>query len=115
MAAKQNHSQIDCVAFAVVFSVGHFFNYLFRRHFRLVTDNQPLTRIFYQNAKLPPVTSGQLLRCATFLSAFDNEVVFKKDLITLMPVVFLEPWLFRRNFLVTWQSTVKSIVYAWHQ
>jgi hypothetical protein len=54
------------------------FSYLFERHFKLVTDNRSLTRIFYQNAKLPPMTSVGLLRYATFLSAFDYEVVVKK-------------------------------------
>jgi hypothetical protein len=39
-----------------------------------------LTRIFHQNFKLLPTTSGRLLRYATFLSAFDYEVVFKKGI-----------------------------------
>jgi hypothetical protein len=64
-----------------VFSVDlSFFNYFFGRHFKLVTGNPPLTRIFYQYAKLPPMTSVRLLQYATFLSAFDYEVVFKKDM-----------------------------------
>jgi hypothetical protein len=79
-AAERNYSQLDCEALAIVFSVDHFFNYLFGRHFKLVTDNRPLTRIFYQNAKLPPMTSGRVLRYATFLSAFDYEVVFEKGI-----------------------------------
>jgi hypothetical protein len=54
--------------------VDRFFNYLFGRHFKLVTDNRPLTRIFYQNAKLPSVSSGRLLRYAIFLSLFDYEI-----------------------------------------
>lgn len=76
--AEQNYSQLDREALAIVFSVNHFFTYLFGRHFKLVTDNRPLTRIFHSHAKLPPMTSARLLRYATFLSAFDYEVVFKQ-------------------------------------
>jgi hypothetical protein len=96
--AEQNYSQLDREALAIVFSVDHFFNYVFGRHFKLVTDNRPLTRIFYQNAKLPPMTSGRLLRYATFLSAFNYEIVFKKgidnveaDCLSRAPVVQKEP------------------------
>jgi hypothetical protein len=70
-AAERNYSLVDREAIAIVFSVDHFFNHLFGRHFKLVTDNRPLTKIFYQKAKLPPMTLGRLLRYATFLSAFD--------------------------------------------
>ena len=76
--AERNYSQLDREALSIVFSVGHFFNYLYGRHFKLITDNKPLTRIFHQHTKIPPMTSGRLLRYATFLSAFDYDVTFKE-------------------------------------
>ncbi|KAJ8879504.1 hypothetical protein PR048_020112 [Dryococelus australis] len=42
-AAAQNYSQLDREVLAIVFTVDHFFQYLFGRHFKLVTENQPLT------------------------------------------------------------------------
>lgn len=76
--AEANYSQIDREALAIVFAVDKFFNYLYGRKFKLITDNRPLTRIFHQNAKIPPMTAGRLLRYAVFLSAFDYEIEHRK-------------------------------------
>ncbi|KAJ8869536.1 hypothetical protein PR048_028527 [Dryococelus australis] len=57
-AAEQNYSQFDREALAIVFTVNHFFQYLFGHHFKLVTDNKPLTRIFNHRAALPKMTAG---------------------------------------------------------
>lgn len=76
--AEQNYSQLDREALAIVFAVGHFFQYVYGRPFKLITDNQPLVRIFHQHAKLPQMTSARLQRYAAFLSGFNYEVVFKR-------------------------------------
>lgn len=65
--AEMNYSQLDREALAVVFGVSRFYNYLFGRHFFLVTDNRPLYRIFGHNKALPQMTSSRLLRYASFL------------------------------------------------
>ncbi|XP_018392965.1 PREDICTED: uncharacterized protein K02A2.6-like [Cyphomyrmex costatus] len=77
-SAERNYSQLDREALAIVFAINHFFMYVFGRKFKLITDNQPLTRIFHQNNKLPAMTSARLLRYASFLSRFDYEVEYKK-------------------------------------
>lgn len=51
-SADKNYSQLDREVLAIVFAVNHFFQYLFGRKFKLITDNQPLARIFHQHAKL---------------------------------------------------------------
>lgn len=73
--------------------------YLYGRKFQLVTDNQPLTRIFHQSAKLPAMTSARLLRYASFLSGFDYEVKFKKgsdntnvDCLSRVPLQLIKPY-----------------------
>uniref|UniRef100_A0A146LZ17 RNA-directed DNA polymerase n=1 Tax=Lygus hesperus TaxID=30085 RepID=A0A146LZ17_LYGHE len=76
-ASETNYSQLDREALAIVFGVNHFYNYLYGRPFTLVTDNQPLTRIFQHNKNLPQMTSARLLRYASFLSGFDYQVKFK--------------------------------------
>lgn len=75
-SAEMNYSQLDREALAIIFAVDKFFMYLYGRKFKLVTDNRPLTRIFY--AKVPAMTAGRLLRYASFLSTFDYEIEHRK-------------------------------------
>ena len=76
---EQNYSQLDREAYlAIIFSVEDFDQYFFGRPFKLITtNNNPLVRIFLQNAKIPQMTSARLQRYATFLPGFNYEVVFK--------------------------------------
>lgn len=76
--AEMNYSQLDREALAILFGVSHFYYYLFGKHFYLITDNQPLSRILHQNKVLPQMTSARLLRYAAFLSSFNYSVKFKK-------------------------------------
>ncbi|KAJ8878861.1 hypothetical protein PR048_019450 [Dryococelus australis] len=80
-AAEQNYSQLDRKALTIVFTVDHFFQYLFGHHFKLVTDNQPLTRIFNHQATLPKMTAGRLERYAAIHSGFNYTYDFKKGII----------------------------------
>lgn len=77
-SAERNYSQLDREALAIIFGVTHFYNYLFGKNFTLITDNEPLTRIFHPHKALPQMTSARLLRYASFLSGFDYTVKFKK-------------------------------------
>lgn len=77
-SAERNYSQLDREALAIIYSVDHFYQYLFDRHFQLITDNQPLTRIFHHHADIPKMTSARLQRYAAFLSGFDYEISSKK-------------------------------------
>ncbi|KAL1446815.1 hypothetical protein WDU94_012377, partial [Cyamophila willieti] len=77
-SSEQNYSQLDREALAIIFGVTHFYNYLYGKRFVLITDNQPLSRIFHHNKALPQMTSARLLRYASFLSGFDYTVQFKK-------------------------------------
>jgi len=58
-SAEQNYLQLVRETLAIVFAVDHFFQYLFARSFKFVTDNQ-LARIFYQHAKILQMTSARL-------------------------------------------------------
>lgn len=58
--AEQNYSQLDREVLAIVFGTHHFFTYLYEIHFKLITDNQLLTRIFHQNGKLPAIDSSEI-------------------------------------------------------
>ncbi|KAJ8888987.1 hypothetical protein PR048_008481 [Dryococelus australis] len=79
-AAEQNYSQLDREALATVFTANHFFQYLFGSQFKLVTDNQPLTRIFNYWDALPKMTAGRLQRYAAFLSGYNYTIDFKEGI-----------------------------------
>ncbi|KAJ8876586.1 hypothetical protein PR048_021031 [Dryococelus australis] len=79
-AAEQNYSQFDREALAIIFTVDPFYQYLYGLHFKLVTNNQPLTRIFNHRAALPMMTAGHLQRYAAFLSGFNYTIDFKKGI-----------------------------------
>lgn len=76
--SESNCSQLDREALAVMFSINHFFMYLFGQKFTLITDNNPLTRIFHPTSKLPAMTSARLLRYAVFLSGFNYDIKYKR-------------------------------------
>ena len=68
--AERNYAQIDKEALATVWGVKKFHNYLFGRHFILLTDHEPLTSIFCPSKSLPAVTAARLQRCALLISWF---------------------------------------------
>ncbi|XP_063907429.1 uncharacterized protein K02A2.6-like [Zophobas morio] len=76
--SERNYSQLDREALAIIFGITHFYNYLFGKHFLLITDNEPLSRILHPHKALPQMTSSRLLRYASFLSGFDYAVQCKK-------------------------------------
>nr|CAH7754492.1 unnamed protein product [Callosobruchus chinensis] len=61
-----------------MYGMHYFYNYLFGKQFTLITDNEPLSRIFHQDKALPQMTSARLLRYASFLSGFDYKVSCKR-------------------------------------
>ncbi|KAJ8896492.1 hypothetical protein PR048_001836 [Dryococelus australis] len=78
--AEQNYSQLDRETLAIVFTVDNFSQYLFCRHFKFVTDNQPLTRILNHQAALPKITVGHIQPYAAFLIGFNYTIDFKKGI-----------------------------------
>ncbi|GBN51744.1 hypothetical protein AVEN_191782-1 [Araneus ventricosus] len=78
--AERNYSQLDREALAIIFGVSHFINYFYDRHFVLITDNQPLSRIFHPKTGFPKMTMARLLRYSSSLAGFDYTGKFRKGL-----------------------------------
>ncbi|KAJ8871492.1 hypothetical protein PR048_027814 [Dryococelus australis] len=78
--ASRSLTALDREALAIAFTVNNFFQYLFGRHFKLVTDKQPLTRIFNHRVALPKRTAGCLQRYAAFMSGFNYTIDFTKGI-----------------------------------
>lgn len=76
-ASQVNYSQIEKEALAIIFGVTKFHQYLYGRHFELVTDHQALTTIFHPFKKLPIMTLHRLQRWAITLQAYEYSIKYK--------------------------------------
>ena len=71
--AEKNFSQIDKEALSIVWGVQKFRNYVWGRHFTIVTDHQPLTLIFHPKKGIPVITAARLQRYALFAHDYSIE------------------------------------------
>ena len=76
--SEKNYSQIDKEALAIVFGVKKFYNYIYGRHFTLVTDHKPLTHIFNPEKGIPVMSAARLQRFALILAAHQYDIEYKK-------------------------------------
>lgn len=76
-SAEKIYAQIEKEGLAIVFGVKRFQLYLYGRKFTLVTDHQPLTRIFGPKSSIPPLAPARLRRWAVLLSGYDFDMVFR--------------------------------------
>ena len=76
--SEKNHSQIDKEALALIFAVKKFHQYLYGRHFILVTDHKPLLAILGPKKGIPPLAAARLQRWAFQLSAYTYYIEFKR-------------------------------------
>uniref|UniRef100_A0A1B0CNX3 CCHC-type domain-containing protein n=1 Tax=Lutzomyia longipalpis TaxID=7200 RepID=A0A1B0CNX3_LUTLO len=56
-----------------------FHQYVYGRHFTLITDNQALTKIFSPEKGIPAYTAMRMQHYAIFLKAFDYDIEFRKS------------------------------------
>ena len=76
--AEKNYSQIDREACAIFWATKKLIYYLYGRHFTLVTDNLPLTRIFSPSKALPAYSAARLQRYAVFLSGLNYAIEHRR-------------------------------------
>ncbi|XP_055613887.1 uncharacterized protein K02A2.6-like [Uranotaenia lowii] len=95
---QQAYMQVDKEAYAIVFGVKKFFQYIYGRNFTLLTDNQAVSKIFNENKGLPVMSALRMQHYATFLQSFKYELRFRKsvdhanaDALSRMPVKRSDP------------------------
>ena len=76
-AAKRNNAQIDREALSLVWGVKKFNQYLYGKHFTLLTDYQPLVSIFNPAKGVPVIAAARLQRWALFLGAHTYSIEYK--------------------------------------
>jgi len=73
---EKNYPQIEKEALALVYGIKKFHQFLYGRHFILVTDHKPLTAILGPKKGLPTLAAARLQRWAIFLSAYQYDLEF---------------------------------------
>ncbi|XP_058456616.1 uncharacterized protein K02A2.6-like [Malaya genurostris] len=74
---QRRYKQIDREAFAIIFGVRKFYQYLYGRKFLLVTDNEPVKQIFSETKGLPAMSALRMQHYATFLASFRYVIKFR--------------------------------------
>ena len=75
--SEKNYSQIEKEALSLIHGIRKFRNYIYGRHFTLVTDHKPLTALFSPKTEVPALAAGRLQRWALLLSSYDYTVEFR--------------------------------------
>lgn len=98
---QRKWSQIDREAYAIIFGVKKFFDYLYGREFTLFTDNRPLTHILAPEKCLPVLSATRMQHYAVFLQGLNYKIKYRSskenanaDAFSRLPVISKDkPWL----------------------
>ena len=96
-SSERNYAQLQKEALSLVFGVKKFHQYLYARHFTLITDHKPLLAILGPKRCVPTLAAARLQRWAIVLSAYRYDIIFKStgehlnaDAMSRLPVMLAE-------------------------
>ena len=75
--AEQKYSQIEKEALSIVFGIQKFHQYLYARHFTLLTDHKPLVAIFNPSKAIPPLSAARMQHWALLLAAYTYNICYR--------------------------------------
>jgi len=76
-STQKKYSQIQKEALAIIFALNKFHQFLYGRHFILVTDHRPLISMFGPHKETPVLAANRLSRWALMLSQYDYEIEYR--------------------------------------
>lgn len=76
--AETKYSQLDKEGLAIIFAIKKFQQYLFARHFEIVTDHKPLLTVFAPDKPLSMFVPARMLRWKLLLSSHSYTITYKK-------------------------------------
>ena len=76
--AEKNYSHLEKESLAVIFGVKHFHQYLYGRHFTILSDHESLRRLFSETKAVLPMASGRIQIWALTLSSYEYELKYRK-------------------------------------
>ena len=77
-SAERNYSHIEKEALAIASPVKKFYQYLYGRHFLLVTDHKPLLGLFAETKPIPTMAAARKQRWALLLSSYQYTMIFQE-------------------------------------
>ena len=75
--AERNYSNLEREALALVFGVKKFHQYIYGRHFSLLTDHKPLESLFNGKKATPTMAAARIQRWALTLAAYNYSIEYK--------------------------------------
>ena len=76
--AEKNYLQLEKEGLAIVFGVKRFHQYLFGRHFVILSDHKPLKHLFKASSATPAVASARIQRWSLLLGSYDYTIEYKQ-------------------------------------
>ena len=74
---QKNYSQLEKVAFSIIFGLKRFHRYLCGRSFTILTDHRPLLTLLGSNRPVPAHTASRLQRWALLLASYHYKIEYR--------------------------------------